>query len=89
MKISHNRKILIKKIKTPKNCSWKKRNSRSFNGKFLLKGIYKETVCLDKGDKEYMGLTGVSFKIRYNQHSYSIKNELIKASRLHYQSSTD
>ena len=60
-------------------------NKCSFDGYCLKKGIYKTTVLCSKENKEYIGSTGVSFKVIYNQHKYrSIAWVMIKVTRQHY-----
>ena len=41
----------------------------------MKKGISKATVLCSKGNKKYIGSTGVSFKVRYNQHKYSLGSD--------------
>ena len=72
---SHNQQILNKENSTPKDCNCQSHNNCSFNGKCLLKGIYKATVWWNKGNKEYVGSIGVYSMIRYNQHKYSMNND--------------
>ena len=37
--------------------------------------VYKATVKTDNGEKHYIGLTGNSFKERFNCHSMSFRDE--------------
>ena len=72
---SHNRKILKENKTSIKNCNCRMKNKCPFDGHCLKKGIYKATVLCSKGNKEYIGSTGVSFKVRYNQHKYSLDSK--------------
>ena len=72
---SHKQKILKAKYLSPKDYKCRNLNNFPFNGHCLSKGIYKATVYWYKGNKEYVGSTGVSFKTRYNQHKFSLNND--------------
>ena len=65
---SHNKKILEAENKTKRTRSRRNITNCPFNGKCLLKGVYKAKVR----DKEYIGSTGTSFKTRWQQHKHSI-----------------
>ena len=61
-----------------KQCNCKKKELCPLNGKCLEKSvIYKANVKLadaqNRKDKEYIGLTGNTFKTRYNQHLHTFK----------------
>ena len=60
--------ILKEKKATIKDCNCRVNNKCPFDGYCLKKGIYKATVLCSKSNKEYIGSTGVSFKVRFNQH---------------------
>ena len=71
---SLNQNILKAKNVSPQDCNCSNQTDFPFNGYCLTKGIYKATVCCSKGNNEYVGSNGVSFKTRFNQHKYNLNN---------------
>ena len=70
----HNQKILKTKNLSTKDCNCRNTTKCTFNGHCLAKGTYKATICCPKGNKEYVGSTGTSFKSRFNQHKHSLNS---------------
>ena len=72
---SNNRKILKEKKSSTKDCNCRDKTKCPFDGYCLQKGIYKATIHCPKGNKEYVGSTGVSFKSSFSQHKYSLSSD--------------
>ena len=82
---SHNRRA-AKKTKEPQNhgkiskplktCNCRIRNECPLDGKCLTEAIvYKATVCSMSTVKQYIGLTGGTFKSRYYNHTKSFRQQ--------------
>ena len=57
-------------------CNCRNKSKCPLKGKCLLKSvIYKATVKTNNNSKYYVGLTGNSFKERFNSHSSSFRSE--------------
>ena len=74
---SHNQKISKNSSQTPKrNCNCKDKAKCPLNGNCLSTAVvYKATVKSDFDEKSYVGLTGNTFKDRYNSHQYSFRHK--------------
>ena len=74
---SHNQKISKNPSQTPKrNCNCKDKAKCPLNGNSLSRAVvYKATVKSDFDEKSYVGLTGNTFKDRYNSHQYSFRHK--------------
>ena len=72
---SHNQKISKNSSQTQKrNCNCKDKAKCPLNGNCLSRAVvYKATVKSDLHEKSYVGLTGNTFKDRYNSHQYSFR----------------
>ena len=71
--MSLNRKMLEDKVekRNQRNC----RDKCMVDGNCLLKDvIYRATVKTSEKSKQYVGLSGLSFKSRYTRHKCSFKN---------------
>ena len=79
---SHNHKLIKTKDSSLKNCNCINRNNYLFNGQCLSKRIYTAAVCCTKGNKEYVGSTGIFVKTRLNQLKYSFNNERVQQTML-------
>jgi hypothetical protein len=78
---NHNRSILKKSTQneaSDRNCNCRRKNECPLNGKCLTESvIYQASVKREDNNKEetYIGLTENTFKIRYNGHTNSFRNE--------------
>ena len=75
---SHNARVIKGNLhKSPKKmCNCRVKNNCPLNGKCLNKSVvYKATVTSNNMSKEYIGLTGNTFKERFNSHSKSFRQK--------------
>ena len=84
---SHNAKILRDSSQSvsEKLCNCRKKDECPLNGKCLTdKVVYRAAVKLNDEPKieDYVGITGNSFKTRYNQHKSSFKQNNIQSTTL-------
>ena len=79
---SHNQKISKNSRQTSKrNCNCKDKVKCPFKGNCLSRAVvYKATVKSDFNEKSYVGLTGSTFKDRYNSHQYSFRHKSCRKS---------
>ena len=71
---AHNAKITKKAEETRKKCNCRKKDSCPLGGKCLTsKVVYKATVVSGNDSKIYIGLTGNTFKERFNSHQKSFR----------------
>jgi len=72
---SHNARINKKcKQEQEKTCNCRKKDACPLLGKCLSKSVvYKATVNTENKNKQYIGLTGGSFKDRYRNHTKSFR----------------
>ena len=71
--MSHNRKMLDKKVEERKQCNC--RNKCILDGNCLLTYvIYRATVITPEKSKQSVGSSSLSFIIRYTRHKFSFNN---------------
>ena len=58
-----------------RDCNCRDKTKCPLNGYCLEKGIYKAIIHCPKGNKDYVGSTGVSFKSSFNQHKYNLNSD--------------
>ena len=77
---SHNARINKSKAQSPKRmCNCRNKENCPLKGKCLISSVvYKATVKANNKMKYYIGLTGNSFKERYNSHSTSFRDSKYK-----------
>ena len=79
---AHNKEIICKQESTKKPCNCQKNKKCPLDSKCCHETlVYKAEVEIENGDKKnYIGCTEGSFKIRYNGHTDSFRNEKKKNS---------
>ena len=73
----HKRNMLKVKNLSTRDCNCRNKTKYPFNRCCLAKDICKATIYCAKGGggKAFVRSTGVSFKLRFNQHTYSLNSD--------------
>ncbi len=73
---SHNSRVSSKVVTATADCNCRRKAHCPLNGKCLSKSVvYKATVTSGDNSKSYIGLSGGTFKERYNNHTKSFRHE--------------